>query len=183
MSGIVHQSGGSIWVDSVLGKGTTFKVYLPQMSESLAPPDSEPIVARVAGGRETVLVAEDEAAVRAIVGRVLEDNGYIVLLAEDGAAALAMARAHPGTIDLLLTDLVMPGMTGRQLATAVQAEWPEVDLIFMSGYTDDAGVRQGVLSEGMRYLQKPFQAATLTQAVRDVLDAAQRRRSKPSKGG
>ena len=124
----------------------------------------------VAGGRETVLLAEDDPSVRAIVSEVLAQKGYRVLRAPDGQAALEMARGHPEEISLLVTDIVMPGMTGRELAEALTAERPGLRVLYMSGYTDDAVVRHGVLQEGMPYLQKPFAPHALSSKVREVLD-------------
>ena len=124
----------------------------------------------VAGGRETVLLAEDDPSVRAVVSEVLSQKGYRVLRAPDGQAALEMARGQPGEIDLLVTDIVMPGMTGRELAEALTAERPGIRVLYMSGYTDDAVVRHGVLAEGMPYLQKPFSPRALASKVREVLD-------------
>jgi two-component system, cell cycle sensor histidine kinase and response regulator CckA len=168
--GIVKQSGGYVWVYSEPGRGTTFKVYLPQVDER---PEKVGLVAPappVAGGRETVLVAEDDPAVRAIVAEVLTQKGYRVLRAPDDQAALALARGHPEEISLLVTDIVMPGMTGRELAELLTVERPDVRVLYMSGYTDDAVVRHGVLTEGMPYLQKPFNPRALATKVREVLD-------------
>jgi len=168
--GIVKQSGGYVWVYSEPGHGATFKIYLPRVDEQ---PEAENLAAPetpVAGGRETVLIAEDDPAVRKIVGEVLTQKGYRVLRAPDGPAALEISRAEPGKIHLLVTDLVMPGMTGRELAEALVAERPGLPVLYMSGYTDDAVVRHGVLQEGMPYLQKPFAPRALASRVREVLD-------------
>ncbi len=168
--GIVKQSGGSVWVYSEPGRGATFKVYLPRVEEPLE------VVARVSadqlvsGGGETVLLAEDDPSVRAVVSEVLAQKGYRVMRAPDGQAALEMARGHPAEIRLLITDIVMPGMTGRDLAEALKAERPGLRVLYMSGYTDDAVVRHGVLEEGMPYLQKPFSPRALASKVREVLD-------------
>jgi len=170
--GIVKQSGGYVWVYSEPGRGATFKIYLPRVE---APADAVAAVTPeppVAGGRETVLLAEDDPSVRAIVADVLTQKGYRVLRANDGQAALEMARAQAGAIHLLVTDIVMPGMTGRELAEALRAERPGVRVLYMSGYTDDAVVRHGVLEEGVPYLQKPFAPRTLASKVREVLDRA-----------
>jgi PAS domain S-box-containing protein len=170
--GIVKQSGGYVWVYSEPGRGATFKVYLPLVDEQ---PEAVGLVAPpqpVAGGRETVLLAEDDPSVRAIVAEVLTQKGYRVLRAPDGQAALEMAHGHPEEISLLVTDIVMPGMTGRELAEALSAERPALRVLYMSGYTDDAVVRHGVLTEGMPYLQKPFAPRALASKVREVLDRA-----------
>ena len=168
--GIVKQSGGSVWVYSEPGRGTTFKIYLPRVDELPETVDPAVPAQPVAGGRETVLLAEDDPSVRAVVSDVLTQKGYRVLGAPNGHAALDMARAQTGEIDLLVTDLIMPGMTGRELAETLTAERPGVRLLYMSGYTDDAVVRHGVLEEGAPYLQKPFAPRALASKVREVLD-------------
>ena len=168
--GIVKQSGGYVWVYSEPGLGATFKVYLPQVDEKPEEAGAGAHVEPVAGGAETVLLAEDDPSVRAVVSDVLAQKGYRVLRAADGQAALETARGQSREIHLLLTDIVMPGMTGRELAEALAVERPGVRVLFMSGYTDDAVVRHGVLSEGMPYLQKPFTPRALTAKVREVLD-------------
>ena len=168
--GIVKQSGGSVWVYSEPGRGTTFKVYLPRVDEPVEGLELESAVQPVAGGTETVLVAEDDPAVREIVADVLTRKGYRVLRAPDGQTALEMARAAAGEIHLLVTDIVMPGMTGRQLAEAFAIARPGVRVLYMSGYTDGAVVRQGVLAEGLPFLQKPFTPNALALKVREVLD-------------
>ena len=168
--GIVKQSGGYVWVYSEPGGGATFKIYLPRVDEPVEAQDVQRVAPRVAGGRETVLVAEDDPSVREIVAQVLTQKGYHVLVAPDGQAALKMARAEPGEIRLLVTDIVMPGMTGRELAEALVAERAGARVLYMSGYTDDAVVRHGVLEEGLPYLQKPFTPRALATKVREVLD-------------
>ena len=169
--GIVKQSGGFIWLYSEIGNGTTFKIYLPQLEDAAEPERSRPISER-ARGTETVLLAEDSAAVRSIARQILERNGYTVLEAPNGKAALDIGRRRTSRIDLLLTDVVMPEMSGRQLAEEFSAGQPGAKVIFMSGYTDDAVVRHGVVSAGVDYLQKPFSPDTLLRKVREVLDAA-----------
>jgi PAS domain S-box-containing protein len=168
--GIVEQSGGSIWVYSEPGQGATFKIYLPRADaqpEGLGEtPGPQP-----AGGNETVLLAEDDAPVRGVMAQALEEKGYQVLSASDGPMALEVARGHRAQVHLLVTDLVMPGMTGRELATALLQERPDLRVIYMSGYADEAVVRHGVLEEGVNYLQKPFGPVDLARKVREVLDA------------
>jgi len=172
--GIVQQSGGFIWVYSEPGHGTTFKIYLPRVD---APAEGVAVaaVAPVGRGTETVLLAEDAAAVRAVARQVLERQGYTVLEAPDGELALHLAQRHSGPIHLLLTDVVMPGMSGRQLADRLAPARPDMKVLYASGYTDDSVVRHGVLEEGMPYLQKPFTPESLARKVRDVLDSSKAR--------
>src|SRR5437016_554922 len=168
--GTVKQSGGFIWVYSEPGQGATFKIYLPRVDapvESMAPPAP---VERPPRGSETVLLAEDEPAVRAIAQQALERQGYTVLAAPSGADALALAAQHGATIHLLLTDVVMPGMSGRDLADRLTAPRPGIRVLSISGYTDNAIVRHGMLEPGLAYLQKPFRPDALVRKVRDVLD-------------
>jgi two-component system, cell cycle sensor histidine kinase and response regulator CckA len=178
--GIVKQSGGSIWTYSEPGHGAVFKIYLPHLDEPHEAQESATAGHPAAGGRETVLLVEDDDAVREIVWRALSGRGYTVLRAPGGSAALEVAGAHPEAIDLLLTDLVMPGMTGRELASALSAERPGLRVLFMSGYTDDAVIRHGVLGAGMPYLEKPFTPEPLFRKVRAVLDAPAQAWSDPS---
>ena len=169
--GIIKQSGGFIWVYSELGHGTTFKIYLPRVGESAdLAKGPAPSRTRAARGSETVLLAEDETPVRAVARQVLERHGYTVLEAPSAEAALDIAARYSGAIHLLLTDVIMPGLSGRELATRLAHLRPEARVIFMSGYTDDAVTRHGVLEPGLAYLQKPFTPDTLGQKVREVLD-------------
>jgi two-component system cell cycle sensor histidine kinase/response regulator CckA len=169
--GIIKQSGGHVLVYSELGRGTSFKIYLPRVGESAeAREPADNGVEEAPGGRETVLLAEDDSAVRGVVASVLGQKGYRVLQATNGAAAVELARMHPGDIRLLVTDLVMPGMTGRDLAEQLTAGRPNLRVLFMSGYTDDAVIRQRVLEEGAPFLQKPFTPRALATKVREVLD-------------
>jgi two-component system cell cycle sensor histidine kinase/response regulator CckA len=169
--GIIKQSGGFIWVYSEVGHGTTFKLYLPRVEE-LAERASQPAQApaRAARGTETVLVVEDEAPVRSVARQVLERHGYTVLEAPSAEAALDIATRYSGTIHLLLTDVVMPGLNGRELATRLANLRPDARVIFMSGYTDDAVTRHGVLEPGSAYVQKPFTPDAIARKVREVLD-------------
>jgi len=168
--GIVAQSGGHITVHSEPDRGATFKVYLPRVDHVGEAPATVREAPRATVGRETVLVAEDDRAVREVVAATLGQRGYRVLRAPDGQAALRMARDLGGRLDLLLTDIVMPGMTGRELEQALAAEHPTLQVLYMSGYTDDAVVRHGVLEEGVPYIQKPFTPDALALKVREVLD-------------
>ena len=170
--GIVKQSGGNIWVYSEPDVGTTFKVYLPRQAAG-AGAGLRVKRAHPGGGRgETVLVVEDEVGVRAAVRRILANAGYTVILASGGGEALATCRSHAGSIDLLLTDVVMPGMDGREVALAVGKMFPDARALFMSGYAENAIVHQGILDAGTHYIAKPFNATELTQRVREILDAA-----------
>jgi two-component system cell cycle sensor histidine kinase/response regulator CckA len=169
--GIVKQSAGFIWVDTEPGRGTTFKIYLPRVAQSPEPRISPATRAANPGGTETVLLAEDEAAVRAVARHSLERHGYTVLEAPSGEAALDVAQRYSGRIHLLLTDVVMPGMSGRTLALRLMALRPGIRAIYMSGYTDDAITRHGVLEAGVTYVQKPFSPDALVRKVREVLDA------------
>ena len=169
--GIVKQSGGHIEVYSELGKGTTFKVYLPAVKELL--PTGKPIPGprTMPLGKETVLLVEDEDAVRALAHHILQSCGYTVLEASDGLEAIRVANDHKGPIDLLVSDVVMPHLGGRQLAERLAVVKPSMKLLFLSGYTDDAVVRHGVLEAEYAFLQKPFTPTGLAQKVREVLDS------------
>jgi CheY-like chemotaxis protein len=170
--GIVKQAGGFIWVYSEPGQGTSFKIYLPEVDATAEGEGgaTAPAGTRVPGGTETVLLVEDAAAVRAVTKQVLERQGYTVLEAEDGEAALRLAHAHRGPIHLLLTDVVMPQLSGRELAERLAPLRPETRILYASGYTDDSVVRHGVLESGTAYLQKPFSPESLARKVREVLD-------------
>jgi two-component system cell cycle sensor histidine kinase/response regulator CckA len=167
--GIVKQGGGFIWVYSEPGQGATFKIYLPRVDE--APTGSEQVTTATSlVGTETVLLIEDSPALRATARQILARYGYTVLEAPNGKAALALVGSLGGPIHLLLTDVVMPGMSGRELAERFTVSRPGVKVLYMSGYTDDAVVRHGVLRPGIAYLQKPFTPETLARKVREVLD-------------
>ena len=169
--GIVTQSGGQISVYSEPGAGSTFKLYLPRVMAETGEPLPVPTEARAAGGTETVLLAEDNEAVRVLTERVLRSEGYSVLVAAHGYEALQLAQAHAGTIHLLLTDVMMPGMSGPRLAEELEGDRPETAVLFMSGYTEQTVVERGSLREGIIYLQKPFSPGVLIRRVREVLDA------------
>ena len=173
--GIVNQSGGTIWVYSEPGKGTTFKIYLPRVAEGAAGESGESAADETPRGSETILLVEDQGDVRDYVRDVLAAQGYTVLLAGDGTAALEAARAHPGRIHLLLTDVVMPRMSGRELAERLTAAHPDVAVLFMSGYPDRAVVDHGILGPGATFLQKPVAPDALARKVRELMDARRRR--------
>jgi CheY-like chemotaxis protein len=168
--GIVKQSGGHIALYSEPGQGTTFKVYFPRTEES---PDREvhsPLHPMDLLGTETILLVEDEDAVRQFVCKALTRQGYTVLVASNGEQASAIAEQHRGPIHLLLTDVVMPNMSGRLLADRLLPRHPGTRVIYMSGYTEDTIVRQGVLGDGADFLSKPLTLAAMLRKVRDVLD-------------
>lgn len=167
--GIIKQSGGNITAYSEPGQGTTFKIYLPaneMAAHSLAAAPARP----AQGGHETILLVEDEAMVRSLVQSILQAEGYTVLEASHGSKALALAARHQGPIDLLLTDVVMPQMSGRELAEQLKTLRPQIKLLYMSGYTDDAVVRHGLLTAEVEYLSKPFSPNSLISKVREVLN-------------
>jgi PAS domain S-box-containing protein len=168
--GIVKQSGGFIWVYSEPAQGTCFKIYLPRVDEAVDWHAARSEVSDTPRGTETVLLVEDAAQLRAVSRKVLQRQGYRVIEAPDGEAALAVAAAESGPIHLVLTDVVMPGLGGRRLAGELTRLRPEVKVLYTSGYTDDAIVRHGVLEAGVAYLQKPFTPEVLARKVREVLD-------------
>lgn len=169
--GIVKQSGGHIWVYSEPGKGTTFKIYLPELTAEGEPlPASGALPASSAGGTETILLVEDESSLRTMVREILAARGYRVIEAENGPRALELAAAQPQPIHLLVTDVVMPGMGGRELSEQVASRHPVMKVLFISGYTDDAVIRRGALRAGSFFLQKPFSPEAIARKVREVLD-------------
>src|SRR5438128_2412903 len=170
--GIVRQSGGHITVESTVGQGAMFRIYLPRVEAPLDPTSRPTPVAAPAAGTETILVAEDERLVRVLAQKVLERAGYRVLVGAGGADALALAERHDGPIHLLLTDVVMPEMNGRELARRLTAVRPGVRVLYMSGYADEAVAQHGVLDPGTAFLQKPFTPEALAKKVRGVLDGA-----------
>jgi CheY-like chemotaxis protein len=173
--GIVKQSGGYIWLYSEMGKGTAFKIYLPRVDE---PPEvtgeAHKLPAEPASASETVLLVEDEPALRELILLTLQKYGYTVLEAADAVSAMQIAEQHQGKIQLLVTDVVMPGIGGRELATRLARLRPEMKVLYISGYPDQAILHRGMLEPGLAFLQKPFTAADLTRKVREVLDTEPR---------
>ena len=170
--GIVNQSGGHVWCYSEPWRGTTFKIYLPRV-DAVAEESKGAISSNVtATGSETILVVEDEDAVRRAAERILRNAGYHVLGAANAAEALLLCERFGEHIDLLLTDVVMPQMSGRELADRLREQRPSLAVLYTSGYTDDAIVRHGVLEAGTNFIGKPFAAAALAQKVRDVIDGS-----------
>ncbi|MEK7466196.1 MAG: ATP-binding protein [Planctomycetota bacterium] len=170
--GIVRQSNGFIWVYSEVGRGSTFKLYLPQTTDAPSPPApvDKPSPATVTSS--TILVVEDDDSLRQFVRKALEARGYRVLDSPDGQSALRLSKTHPEGIDLLLTDVVMPGLSGRELAAQLLASRPYLKILYMSGYTENAIVHHGVLDGGIMLLEKPFNAESLCERVRIALAAA-----------
>ncbi len=167
--GIVKQSGGYIWVDSEPGRGTSFKIFLPHVDEAVERPTARPAAGSL-DGTETILVVEDEESVRQLVRKVLERYGYTVLAAGTPSAAIELLERTPDDIRLLVTDVILPQMSGRDLADRILASHPKLRVLFMSGYTDDAIVHHGVLNEGTPFIQKPFTPPALARKVRELLD-------------
>ena len=169
--GTVRQHGGAIHVRSVVGGGTTFEIYLPQVEAAAETGGADETgVAQPATGHETILLVEDEDDVRALAREVLERQGYTVVEASDGAQALQVYEKERERIDLILTDVVMPRMSGREMVDRVRASRPDMRVLYMSGYTADAIVRHGVLDQSMLLLGKPFTPVALIAKIREVLD-------------
>jgi len=166
--GIVKQSGGYVLVQSEMGQGTTFNIYLPRV-EASADTSAAPVARAAAGGSETVLLVEDEESVRQLVRETLEAKGYAVIEAEDGQAGLEAAANFKGKIDLLITDVVMPGISGRELAEQLSQSRPEAKVLYLSGYTEDTIVSEAGIESGTAFLQKPFTLQNLSRKVREVL--------------
>lgn len=170
--GMIKQTGGDIWVYSEPGKGSTFKLYFPRVTDPASDShDGDAGLANRAGG-ETILVVEDEKAVRELTVRILGQLGYVILTASSGAEALRIVQTHDGTIHLLLTDVVMPGMSGRHLADQLLQQRPGTKVLFLSGYTENAVVHHGVLDAGVNFLPKPFSRESLARKLREVLTKA-----------
>jgi signal transduction histidine kinase len=168
--GIVRQAGGHIWLYSEPGEGTTFKIYLPRTLEAVEEPAAHKEQTDQQDGTESVLLVEDDPSVRALVGQTLRKRGYTVLEADNGEEALRLVRESATKIDLLITDVLMPGITGKELSDQLQIEYPSMKVLFVSGYTENTIVHHGVLDPGVAFLSKPFTSPMLTQRVREVLD-------------
>jgi len=170
--GIVKQSGGYIFVQSEIDRGSAFKIYLPRVERTTDPRlDLAPAAPAFGPAEETILLVEDEQMVRELVRQLLVQQGYTVLTASGGAEALGHSQRHPGPIHLLLTDVVMPQMSGRELAIFLASSRPDTRVLYMSGYTDDAIFHHGVLEPGTAFIQKPFTPETLEASIRQVLGA------------
>jgi signal transduction histidine kinase len=168
--GIAQQSGGSVWLYSEPGKGTTFKVYFPRVEGTPDVTGSTPAPSTLRG-TETILLVEDQEQVRTVAHGILRRHGYHVVVAQNAGEALLLCDTEPGEIHLLLTDVVMPAMSGAELAKRIAVMRPNTKVLCMSGYTDDSVVRHGVLESGVAFLQKPFTPDSLARKVRDVLTA------------
>jgi CheY-like chemotaxis protein len=171
--GIVKQSGGYVWIYSEPAQGTALKLYFPEVSAAAAfggGPEYQPTIKTPKRGSETILLVEDEEAVRGLACRILERQGYRVIPAEHGRDAMEIATREAGQIDLVLTDVVMPGMNGRGLVERLAGIRPAIKSLYMSGYTDDDIIRRGFIEPSKSFLQKPFTSEALLQTVRKVLD-------------
>jgi two-component system cell cycle sensor histidine kinase/response regulator CckA len=168
--GIVKQSSGNIWIYSELGKGTSFKIYLPRVDEPPEELGEKVETKEFTRGSETILLVEDDEEVRKLAVKILEKQGYTVLEASQGDEALILCKEHKGPIHLMVTDVVLPGMNGRELTTHLKMLHQEMKVLYMSGYTDNTITHHGVLEKGMNYIQKPFTVEGLGRKLREVLD-------------
>jgi CheY-like chemotaxis protein len=169
--GIVKQSDGFVWVYSEPGLGTTFKIYLPRVGAAHTPPLPADRTPATRGGAETILIVEDEDLVRALASRSLRERGYRVIEARQGAEALHQLESEPGQVDLVITDVVMPEMGGRELARRLAGIRPSLPVLFISGYTGEDVIQRGLLEPGAPFQQKPFTPDGLARKVREMLDA------------
>jgi len=168
--GVVKQLGGDIWVYSEPGQGTTFKLYFPRVNETASLPSASPAEPDRAPSTETILVVEDEQTVRDLTVKILRKLGHTVLAAANGSEAIEIAKSYTGPIALLLTDVVMPNMSGRQVADHLLKLRPGLKVLYLSGYTDNTVVHHGVLEDGVEFLPKPFSREALAKKIRDVLE-------------
>jgi CheY-like chemotaxis protein len=168
--GIIKQTGGSITVESEVGKGTTFRILLPQADEAAEVAVQQSVEHPPLSGSETILLVEDEDAVRNLASRALRKQGYTVMEAAHGGEALDIVQRLEVPVDLLVTDVVMPQVSGRELVEKLAVLSPETEVIYMTGYTDDAIIHHGVLDSGIELIQKPFKPRVLLEKVREVLD-------------
>ena len=178
--GIVKQSGGYVSVDSEVGRGTTFKIYLPQIDEKVSEIETRPTHSALLLGKETVLLVEDDNQVRSIAAMALEMSGYDVLVAANGEEALPLCERYNSKIDLLLTDVVMPRMSGQELSSRLLKLRPDTRVLYMSGYSENAIIHHGVMEEGTDFIEKPFSPETLTRKIREVLDSPREQDNPPS---
>jgi two-component system cell cycle sensor histidine kinase/response regulator CckA len=167
----VKQSGGFIWVYSELGKGTSFKIYLPRVDQTEDRASTALPFMEVPRGTETILLAEDEQDVREVAREFLESGGYRVIEAQNGADALRLATEHKESIDLLVSDMVMPGMTGRELARRLKLQHSGVGVVYMSGYSEQTAAESAEADAGMLLLTKPFSRGSILRTVREALNA------------
>jgi CheY-like chemotaxis protein len=170
--GVVKQSGGFIWVYSELGKGTSFKIYLPRVDQPVAKSGATQFATEVPRGSETILLAEDEQDVREVAREFLESGGYTVIEAHDGAEALRLVETHEGTIGLLITDMVMPGMNGQELAGRLQHKHAGLRTLYMSGYSERAAAESAQGDSAIPLLTKPFSRSALLRTVHEILKQA-----------
>jgi two-component system cell cycle sensor histidine kinase/response regulator CckA len=169
--GIVQQSGGSVWVQTELGIGTTFQIYIPVAGAAVEVAPASDAVEKVDRGSQTILIVEDDAALLRVTQRSLEDVGYAVLAAASAAEAIQISENHPGPIHLMVSDVILPGINGVQLALRLRALRPEMQVLYVSGYTDNSIVQHRVLEPGLAFLQKPFSSKNLARKVAEVLAA------------
>jgi len=173
--GIVKQNNGFINVYSELDQGTAFKIYLPRVDEVEEKPESNPVDVQSLTGSETILVVEDEKQILRLCQRILEINGYKVITADKPGEAIVLCEKFPGEIHFLITDVVMPSMNGKELHERIKRIKPNIKALYMSGYTANVIAHRGVLTEGVRFIQKPFSPKALVQKVREILDATKER--------
>jgi two-component system, cell cycle sensor histidine kinase and response regulator CckA len=177
--GVVKQSGGYIWVDSKPAQGASFQIFLPRVDETATTVTATAPLAETTGGSETILLVEDADSLRKLTRSFLESHGFRVLVAQSGEEAIQVEARHSGKIDLLLTDVVMPGMNGRVLSERLLPKQPGIRVLYMSGYTDSFIAGHGVLDRGTALLNKPFTEEALIGKVRDVLDKGSRQGGEP----